>query len=170
MSDPQLGDPTKSRRGKAYKARSDNDYKCFEAHDGVLYRPGDHVFLEVSQCEPYYIGTIANFKMTKRDQMSVKVTRFYRPEDVPEDSYSLLLQDRQDDTSLNHAVMAAMQIRELFSSEIASVHPICHLRSSSFPFLFTPILFICKFYQFFRFFSRFSNASLSFSLYRRAEI
>lgn len=65
---------------------------------------------------------------TKRDQLSVKVTRFYRPEDVPEDSYSLLLQDRQDDTSLNHTVMAAMQTRELFSSEISSVHPICHLR------------------------------------------
>uniref|UniRef100_A0A0R3S728 BAH domain-containing protein n=1 Tax=Elaeophora elaphi TaxID=1147741 RepID=A0A0R3S728_9BILA len=136
------GDSTKNKRGKAYKARSDSEYKCFEAHDGVIYRPGDHVFIEVSQCDPYYIGTISNFKMvlhssvqilmfksTKRDQLSVKVTRFYRPEDVPEDSYSLLLQDRQDDTSLNHAVMAAMQTRELFSSEISSVHPICHLRS-----------------------------------------
>ncbi|VIO94110.1 Uncharacterized protein BM_BM8357 [Brugia malayi] len=122
------GDSTKNKRGKAYKARSDSEYKCFEAHDGVLYRPGDHVFIEVSQCDPYYIGTISNFKMTKRDQLSVKVTRFYRPEDVPEDSYSLLLQDRQDDTSLNHTVMAAMQTRELFSSEISSIHPICHLR------------------------------------------
>ncbi|VDO31232.1 unnamed protein product [Brugia timori] len=40
----------------------------------------------------------------------------------------MLLQDRQDDTSLNHTVMAAMQTRELFSSEISSIHPICHLR------------------------------------------
>ncbi|VDN83193.1 unnamed protein product [Brugia pahangi] len=125
------GDSTKNKRGKAYKARSDSEYKCFEAHDGVLYRPGDHVFIEVSQCDPYYIGTISNFKMTKRDQLSVKVTRFYRPEDVPEDSYSLLLQDRQDDTSLNHTVMAAMQTRELFSSEISSIHPICHLSISN---------------------------------------
>nr|CDP96963.1 Bm1941, isoform d [Brugia malayi] len=125
------GDSTKNKRGKAYKARSDSEYKCFEAHDGVLYRPGDHVFIEVSQCDPYYIGTISNFKMTKRDQLSVKVTRFYRPEDVPEDSYSLLLQDRQDDTSLNHTVMAAMQTRELFSSEISSIHPICHLSSGN---------------------------------------
>ncbi|VDM91733.1 unnamed protein product [Litomosoides sigmodontis] len=107
------GDTTKNKRGKAYKARSDSEYKCFESHEGVLYRPGDHVFIE-----------------TKRDQLSVKVTRFYRPEDVPEDSYSLLLQDRQDDTSLNHTVMAAMQTRELFSSEISSVHPICHLSGS----------------------------------------
>ncbi|VDP12867.1 unnamed protein product [Onchocerca flexuosa] len=125
------GDSTKNKRGKAYKARSDSEYKCFEAHDGVLYRPGDHVFIEASQCDPYYIGTISNFKMTKRDQLSVKVTRFYRPEDVPEDSYSLLLQDRKDDVSLNHVVMAAMQTRELFSSEISSVHPICHLRACS---------------------------------------
>ncbi|MCP9261740.1 Egg-laying defective protein 27 [Dirofilaria immitis] len=120
----------KNKRGKAYKARSDSEYKCFEAHDGMLYRPGDHVFIEMSQCDPYYIGTISNFKMTKRDQLSVKVTRFYRPEDVPEDSYSLLLQDRQDDASLNHAVMTAMQTRELFSSEISSVHPICHLSNA----------------------------------------
>ncbi|VDK77035.1 unnamed protein product [Onchocerca ochengi] len=129
------GDSTKNKRGKAYKARSDSEYKCFEAHDGVLYRPGDHVFIEVSQCDPYYIGTISNFKMTKRDQLSVKVTRFYRPEDVPEDSYSLLLQDRKDDISLNHVVMAAMQTRELFSSEISSVHPICHLRTHCIYFL-----------------------------------
>ncbi|VDN05998.1 unnamed protein product [Thelazia callipaeda] len=123
---------SKNKRGKAYKARSDSEYKCFESHDGVLYRPGDHVFIETSQCDPYFIGTISNFKMTKRDQLSVKITRFYRPEDVPEDSYSLLLQDRQDDTSLNHTVMTAMQTRELFSSEISSVHPIYHLRAEEF--------------------------------------
>uniref|UniRef100_A0A0M3HW19 BAH domain-containing protein n=1 Tax=Ascaris lumbricoides TaxID=6252 RepID=A0A0M3HW19_ASCLU len=56
-------DPSKNKRGKAYKGRRDSEYKCFEAHDGVLYRPGDHVFIEVSQCEPYFIGTISNFKM-----------------------------------------------------------------------------------------------------------
>nr|CDP96964.1 Bm1941, isoform f [Brugia malayi] len=77
-----------------------------------------------------YYSLYGNNK-TKRDQLSVKVTRFYRPEDVPEDSYSLLLQDRQDDTSLNHTVMAAMQTRELFSSEISSIHPICHLSSGN---------------------------------------
>lgn len=56
-------DPSKNKPGKAYKGRRDSEYKCFEAHDGVLYRPGDHVFIEVSQCEPYFIGTISNFKM-----------------------------------------------------------------------------------------------------------
>uniref|UniRef100_A0A914RZU4 BAH domain-containing protein n=1 Tax=Parascaris equorum TaxID=6256 RepID=A0A914RZU4_PAREQ len=58
-------DPSKNKRGKAYKGRRDSEYKCFEAHDGVLYRPGDHVFIEVSQCEPYFIGTISNFKMVR---------------------------------------------------------------------------------------------------------
>uniref|UniRef100_F1L6N0 Egg-laying defective protein 27 n=1 Tax=Ascaris suum TaxID=6253 RepID=F1L6N0_ASCSU len=128
LSGNNKSDPSKNKRGKAYKGRRDSEYKCFEAHDGVLYRPGDHVFIEVSQCEPYFIGTISNFKMTKRDQLSVKVTRFYRPEDVPEDSYSLLLQDRKDDATLNHRVLDALQNRELFSSETPFVYSICNLR------------------------------------------
>ncbi|VDO09151.1 unnamed protein product [Brugia timori] len=71
------GDSTKNKRGKAYKARSDSEYKCFEAHDGVLYRPGDHVFIEVSQCDPYYIGTISNFKMVLPSFVQMSILKVY---------------------------------------------------------------------------------------------
>ncbi|MFH4984736.1 hypothetical protein AB6A40_011445 [Gnathostoma spinigerum] len=59
------GDASKNRRGKAYKARCDSEYKCFESHDGTLYRPGDHVFIDATQFEPYVIGTITHFKMVR---------------------------------------------------------------------------------------------------------
>lgn len=71
------GDTTKNKRGKAYKARSDSEYKCFESHEGVLYRPGDHVFIEVSQCDPYYIGTISNFKMVLPLFVQILILKMY---------------------------------------------------------------------------------------------
>lgn len=53
----------RKKRGKAFKSRTEGEYKCFEAHDGVAYRPGDHVFVEIATTEPYVIGNIMMFKM-----------------------------------------------------------------------------------------------------------
>lgn len=70
-------DSARTKRGKAYKARSDGEYKYFEAHDGELYRPGDHVFIEVAPCEPFQIGTILNFKMVSTfNQFVMLVLRY----------------------------------------------------------------------------------------------
>ena len=80
------------------------------------------------------------FLQTKRDQLMVKVTRFYRPEDVPEESYSLLLQDRKEDTSLNHEVLNALQSREIFLSDTPFSYSICSLRFV-FYFLFFSFIF-----------------------------
>lgn len=68
------------------------------------------------------------FLQTKRDQLMVKITRFYRPEDVPEASYSLLIQERKEDTSLNQEVLSALQTREIFSSDVPLGYSISHLR------------------------------------------
>ncbi|KHN82756.1 Egg-laying defective protein 27 [Toxocara canis] len=78
LSGNNKSDPSKNKRGKAYKGRRDSEYKCFEAHDGVLYRPGDHVFIEVSQCEPYFIGTISNFKMDAHLAKSLLTNSAYK--------------------------------------------------------------------------------------------
>lgn len=121
------GRTDKSRRGKAYRSRTDGELKCFEAHDGVIYKPGDHVYIETGTHDPYLICSITMFKMTKRDQLSVKVNRYYRPEDVPEVSLSLIVQERnemecdQDQMDLAHQ-------RELFSSEQSLVYGIASLR------------------------------------------
>ncbi|KAK6061042.1 hypothetical protein COOONC_01293 [Cooperia oncophora] len=88
------GRTDRSRRGKAYRKRTDGEICCFEAHDGIVYKPGDTVYIEATPSDPYLVGSITMFKMTKRDMLSVKVSRFYRPEDVPEVSLSLISQER----------------------------------------------------------------------------
>lgn len=57
------GDYPRNKRGKAYRLRTSGSYVFFEAHDGVMYKPGDFVFIELSQCEPYGVGLITSFKM-----------------------------------------------------------------------------------------------------------
>uniref|UniRef100_A0A914EGL6 BAH domain-containing protein n=1 Tax=Acrobeloides nanus TaxID=290746 RepID=A0A914EGL6_9BILA len=120
------GESGRKKRGKAFKSRAEGEYKCFEAHDGAVYRPGDHVFVEISQTEPYVIGSINMFKMAKRDQLSIKITRYYRPDDVPEISYSLIIQERKEQG--HYETTRELQVRELFSSETTTVHPISALR------------------------------------------
>lgn len=56
------GDTRKQRRGKVYKCVADSEYKCFEAHDGTIYWPGDYVYVELSATEPYMIGSISSFR------------------------------------------------------------------------------------------------------------
>jgi hypothetical protein len=123
------GQRGRDRRGLVYKsvAESDCEYKCFQDHHGVLYKPGDQVFVETNLPDhPYLIGCITMFKMTKKEQLSVKVNRYYRPTDVPEISYSLVVQERKDLGHFDSTV--PYQAREVFSSETHSTHSIAVLR------------------------------------------
>ncbi|CAJ0948144.1 unnamed protein product, partial [Mesorhabditis belari] len=120
----------KSRRGKAYRSTGGGEWRCFEAHDGTVYRKGDIVYVETTAAEPYLIGSIQHFKTTKRDQLSVKLHRFYRADDVPEDSLSLILQERGElelEQEQQDQLEQAHQ-REVFSSENAQTYSIAALR------------------------------------------
>ncbi|WKX92930.1 hypothetical protein Q1695_010729 [Nippostrongylus brasiliensis] len=121
------GRSDRTRRGKAYRKRTDGEICCFEAHDGIVYRPGDTVYIEATPFDPYMVGSIAMFKMTKRDMLSVKVSRFFRPEDVPEVSLSLISQERLE---MNFAIEPSPEIlsRELFTSDTTTFHSISSLR------------------------------------------
>nr|CDJ88933.1 Bromo adjacent region and ELM2 and Zinc finger domain containing protein [Haemonchus contortus] len=121
------GRTDRSRRGKAYRKRTDGEICCFEAHDGVVYKPGDTVYIEATPSDPYVVGSITMFKMTKRDMLSVKVSRFYRPEDVPEVSLSLISQERLE---MNFSVEPSPEVlsRELFTSDTTAFHSISSLR------------------------------------------
>ncbi|VDK60158.1 unnamed protein product [Cylicostephanus goldi] len=57
------GRSDRSRRGKAYRKRSDGEICCFEAHDGIIYKPGDNVYIETTSADPYIVGSITLFKM-----------------------------------------------------------------------------------------------------------
>ncbi|KJH42762.1 GATA zinc finger [Dictyocaulus viviparus] len=121
------GRSDRSRRGKAYRKRADGEICCFEAHDGVIYKPGDSVYIEATTSDPYVVGSITMFKMTKRDMLSVKVSRFFRPEDVPEISLSLISQERLE---MNFPEEPSPEVlaRELFTSDTTAFYPISSLR------------------------------------------
>ncbi|KAK6736253.1 hypothetical protein RB195_019121 [Necator americanus] len=121
------GRTDRSRRGKAYRKRADGEICCFEAHDGVLYKPGDTVYIEATPSDPYIVGSIAMFKMTKRDMLSVKISRFFRPEDVPEISLSLISQERLEMDFAEEPTPEVLS-RELFTSETTAFHSISSLR------------------------------------------
>ena len=40
-----------------------NEYECFQSHEGIVYRPGDHVFVESCREDPFLVGSIVSFKM-----------------------------------------------------------------------------------------------------------
>ncbi|KAL3115954.1 hypothetical protein niasHT_007254 [Heterodera trifolii] len=122
------GEATRRRqkRGVIYKHRENMEYECFQSHEGVVYRPGDQVFVESSREEPWMIGAIVSFKMKKRDQLLVKLLRYYRPPDVPELSFSLITQERIEEGHF-HATRQS-HARELFSSDSALLFHISALR------------------------------------------
>ncbi|KAE9411874.1 hypothetical protein Angca_005196, partial [Angiostrongylus cantonensis] len=64
---------------------------------------------------------------TKRDMLSVKVTRFFRPEDVPEISLSLISQERME-MDFPEEPSPEILSRELFTSDITAFHSISSLR------------------------------------------
>uniref|UniRef100_A0A158P9Z6 GATA-type domain-containing protein n=1 Tax=Angiostrongylus cantonensis TaxID=6313 RepID=A0A158P9Z6_ANGCA len=120
-------DSERIRSIQAYRKRADGEICCFEAHDGIIYKPGDSVYIEATPSDPYIIGSITMFKMTKRDMLSVKVTRFFRPEDVPEISLSLISQERME-MDFPEEPSPEILSRELFTSDITAFHSISSLR------------------------------------------
>lgn len=97
-------------RGKIYRSRSTTELECYQSHEGSTYRPGDTVYMDAVPTDAYLIGTITGFKQTKRDVL-LTVTRFYRPEEVPEDSLSIMAAERGEGGE------SMAKQREIFSSD-----------------------------------------------------
>nr|CAD2156411.1 unnamed protein product [Meloidogyne enterolobii] len=135
-SDDQSGAGKRQKRGLIYKKRENvsggaaNEYECFQSHEGIVYRHGDHVFVESCREDPFLVGSIVSFKMKKRDQLLVKLLRYYRPNDVPELSYSLVTQARIEEGQYSQSTASphSLHCRELFSSETTLLFHVAALR------------------------------------------
>ncbi|ETN74097.1 hypothetical protein NECAME_04126 [Necator americanus] len=68
-----------------------------------------------------------SLRNTKRDMLSVKISRFFRPEDVPEISLSLISQERLEMDFAEEPTPEVLS-RELFTSETTAFHSISSLR------------------------------------------
>ncbi|TMS33496.1 hypothetical protein L596_001230 [Steinernema carpocapsae] len=74
----------RTKRGKAFKNRSSGEYKCFEAHNGLVYRPGDNIFVDTGALEPFMVGTISTFKMVSLRCYFIFPYSYYYPLPRPE--------------------------------------------------------------------------------------
>ncbi|CAB3404808.1 unnamed protein product [Caenorhabditis bovis] len=121
------GKSDRNCRGKVFRFREDGDLKGFEAHDNVMYHLKDCVFVEISPSEPYVIAVINSFKYTKREHVVMKLTRYFRAEDIPEISLNLMKQERAE-LNINPHLCPVSLNRELFNSEISITQPVSCLR------------------------------------------
>ena len=82
--------------GKAWKNTATGDYVRYRCYSyGIEYKIGDAVYIESQSPEqPFYICCIHDIKMNKGNSLNVHIKWFYRTNEVPEQVYQLLIQDR----------------------------------------------------------------------------
>ncbi|XP_074624808.1 uncharacterized protein LOC141883279 isoform X1 [Acropora palmata] len=100
----------------------------YTSDENVLYEPGDCVYIDSQRADvPYFICAIKEFRSSKRDSQLVVVRWYYRPSEVPESVYQLLVQDRNAENvsgSGDHILEdVAVKERELFISDATDEYP-----------------------------------------------
>ncbi|RXG60498.1 Arginine-glutamic acid dipeptide repeats protein [Armadillidium vulgare] len=118
-------------RGQAFRAPNGEYVSYLCTDDDTLYRPGDAVYIESQRADqPFFICSIQEFRRSKRDNLMVNIKWFYRPSEVPETVYQLLVQDRN--TENNNKALAidgpVIKSRELFISDATDTYPVSVLR------------------------------------------
>lgn len=100
----------------------------YTSDENVYYEPGDCVYIDSQRPDvPYFICAIKEFRPSKRDSQVVVVRWYYRPSEVPESVYQLLVQDRNAENVLgsgDHILEdVAVKERELFISDATDEYP-----------------------------------------------
>ncbi|XP_015767733.1 PREDICTED: arginine-glutamic acid dipeptide repeats protein-like [Acropora digitifera] len=98
----------------------------YTSDENVLYEPGDCVYIDSQRADvPYFICAIKEFRPSKRDSQLVVVRWYYRPSEVPESVYQLLVQDRNAENGSGDHILedVAVKERELFISDATDEYP-----------------------------------------------
>ncbi|XP_071945053.1 uncharacterized protein [Antedon mediterranea] len=100
--------------------------------DGTKYNVGDSVFIDSQRADlPYFIGTIQEFKVSKRENVILIAKWYYRHVEVPETVYQLLVQDRHSENNSGFDLIITDPVvknRELFISDTPETYTVCLLR------------------------------------------
>ncbi|XP_056008556.1 arginine-glutamic acid dipeptide repeats protein-like isoform X3 [Ostrea edulis] len=127
----------KGRKGSKWQAsgfitKVGDQISSYTAESGVTYRHGDTVYLENPRIDnPYYVCSIKEFRLTKKDTLVVTIKWYFRSSEVPYSVYQLLVQDRHTenstgrDSALNDPKIKS---RELFISNASDTYPVKALR------------------------------------------
>lgn len=103
----------------------------YTSDENVLYEPGDCVYIDSQRPDvPYFICAVKEFRMNKRDLKVVVVRWYYRPSEVPESVYQLLVQDRNAENGSGDHILedVAVKERELFISDATDEYPVSAIK------------------------------------------
>lgn len=128
---PGAGRRASSLKGKVTRSLAGVylSYTCLE--EDIDYRLGDSVYIDSqSPDQPYFICTIQEFRRSKRESLVVNVKWYYRPCEVPDSVYQLLVQDRNTENNLGKEQIVKDPVvkRELFISDASDTYPVTSLR------------------------------------------
>ncbi|XP_039251401.2 uncharacterized protein LOC120328902 isoform X1 [Styela clava] len=128
-------DTSKKRQSERVIRAANGDVLEYTTEDDVTYRPMDSAYLATERPDnPYFICTIQEIKVSKRDNAIVAVKWYYRPTEVPDLVYQMLVKDRYnqvDDLKVKELIMKPdVANRELFISDLETTdtYPISCLR------------------------------------------
>ncbi|XP_072888380.1 arginine-glutamic acid dipeptide repeats protein isoform X2 [Hemitrygon akajei] len=120
------------KKKSRYERAETGDITSFVTEDDVVYRPGDCVYIESRRPNtPYFICSIQEFKLSKRDHLLMNVKWYYRQSEVPDSVYQHLVQDRHNENDSGRELVITdpvIRSRELFISDYVDTYHAAALR------------------------------------------
>ncbi|XP_034608977.1 arginine-glutamic acid dipeptide repeats protein isoform X3 [Trachemys scripta elegans] len=120
------------KKKSRYERTDSGEITSFITEDDVVYRPGDCVYIESRRPNtPYFICSIQDFKLSKRDHLLMNVKWYYRQSEVPDSVYQHLVQDRHNENDSGRELVITDPViknRELFISDYVDTYHAAALR------------------------------------------
>uniref|UniRef100_A0A665UFL8 Arginine-glutamic acid dipeptide repeats protein n=1 Tax=Echeneis naucrates TaxID=173247 RepID=A0A665UFL8_ECHNA len=120
------------KKKSRYERTENGEITSFITEDDVIYRPGDCVYIESRRPNtPYFICSIQDFKLSKRDHLLMNVKWYYRQSEVPDSVYQHLVQDRNNENDSGRELVITdpvVRSRELFISDYVDTYHAAALR------------------------------------------
>ncbi|XP_077401797.1 arginine-glutamic acid dipeptide repeats protein isoform X1 [Vanacampus margaritifer] len=120
------------KKKSRYERTENGEITSFITEDDVVYRPGDCVYIESRRPNtPYFICSIQEFKLSKRDHLLMNVKWYYRQSEVPDSVYQHLVQDRNNENDSGRELVITdpvVRSRELFISDYVDTYHAAALR------------------------------------------
>ncbi|XP_071399666.1 arginine-glutamic acid dipeptide repeats protein, partial [Centroberyx affinis] len=120
------------KKKSRYERTENGEITSFITEDDVVYRPGDCVYIESRRPNtPYFICSIQDFKLSKRDHLLMSVKWYYRQSEVPDSVYQHLVQDRNNENDSGRELVITdpvVKSRELFISDYVDTYHAAALR------------------------------------------
>ncbi|XP_068599949.1 arginine-glutamic acid dipeptide repeats protein [Brachionichthys hirsutus] len=120
------------KKKSRYERTENGEITSFITEDDVVYRPGDCVYIESRRPNtPYFICSIQDFKLSKRDHLLMNVKWYYRQSEVPDSVYQHLVQDRNNENDSGRDLVITdpvVRSRELFISDYVDTYHAAALR------------------------------------------